>query len=152
MVCAGLSLWEAPRPSVQKHNYSSSCPTNIRHLWLPSILPELIGYSITIRKPFIFWSPLLPILIFTYLSGGSPSHAYSCTKRLSLKAPFIIEELYTALSSFHNKAPGTDGLPTEFYQIYAENLTPRLSEVFNAAFSRGNLPILMQKALVVVLL
>lgn len=81
------------------------------------------------------------------------------TSRLSpesmqlLDRPITIEELERALQQTPNeKAPGSDGLPGEFYKIYADLLLPQLLMVFNEALESGTLPASMNEAIIVLIL
>jgi mannosylglycoprotein endo-beta-mannosidase len=58
-----------------------------------------------------------------------------------LTAPFSEEEVYEAISQMeHNKAPGPDGFPAEFYQTFWEVIKDDLIALFNQ-FSKGDLPL-----------
>jgi len=71
----------------------------------------------------------------------------SCvTRRLSeeeqesCEGPVCLEEVSAALGlSNHNKTPGPDGLPVEFYLTFWSNLGPLFIEVFNESLSDGEL-------------
>jgi hypothetical protein len=48
-----------------------------------------------------------------------------------LTAPFSVEEVKTAVFDMeHNKAPGPDGFPTEFYQFFWDIVKPDLMNLF----------------------
>jgi len=58
-----------------------------------------------------------------------------------LESPLTLEELSTAVkSSPPNKAPGLDGLPTDFLKFFWRHLGPILLELFNECFILGCLP------------
>ena len=49
-----------------------------------------------------------------------------------LTAPFIEEEIKTAVFDMeHNKAPGPDGFPVEFYHFFWEIVKPDLMSLFS---------------------
>lgn len=86
-----------------------------------------------------------------YLSNVSlPS--LSDSSRLLLEQPISCEELEEALKLFPNdKAPGSDGLPVEFFKSFREVLLPPLLEVFQEALDKGRLPPSMREAVIVLL-
>lgn len=50
----------------------------------------------------------------------------SDTQVATLEAPLTSDEVAIAIASFHrSKAPGSDGLPIEFYAQYSELFTPK---------------------------
>jgi hypothetical protein len=58
-----------------------------------------------------------------------------------LTAPFSEEEVKMAIFDMeHNKAPGPDGFPAEFYQLFWEIVKPDLMSLF-VEFHSGRLPI-----------
>ena len=49
-----------------------------------------------------------------------------------LTDPFTVKEIYEAISQMeHNKAPGPDGFPAEFYQTFWEVIKGDLMALFN---------------------
>lgn len=55
-----------------------------------------------------------------------------CDTSSRLNEPFTVEEVKAALFSMQNgKCPGPDGLPTEFFKIFADKLSPLLLNMFN---------------------
>lgn len=69
-----------------------------------------------------------------------------------LDRPLTLEELERALQLAPNdKAPGSDGLPAEFYKVYKDTLLPQLLLVFQEAVDSGQLPASMREAIVVLL-
>ena len=61
--------------------------------------------------------------------------------RLDLIAPFSLEEIKTAVFSMeHNRAPGPDGFPIEFFQKFWDLVSPNLFSLFQD-FHRGSLDI-----------
>lgn len=62
------------------------------------------------------------------------------------------DEMIDAIKSLpNNKAPGTDGLPGEFYKEYKELLIPHIAEMFEEAYEKGELPPSLREALLVTL-
>ena len=58
-------------------------------------------------------------------------------------------EVSTALKGMpHNKSPGSDGLPMEFYLAFWETLGSDLVEVLNSSFEIGSLPSSQKGALI----
>ncbi|KAJ1083280.1 hypothetical protein NDU88_003439 [Pleurodeles waltl] len=66
-----------------------------------------------------------------------------------LGGPVTLEEVKDAITQSAGKAPGTDGLPMEFYKKYSNILAPLLVELYAEAFQRGSLPDSKREALVV---
>ena len=67
-------------------------------------------------------------------------------------APLSLEELRAALhSSPDNKTPGIDGLPANFYKVFAPQLLPIVLDVFNECIVTGILPPSVRKAVIVLL-
>ncbi len=53
----------------------------------------------------------------------------------SFLGPIGFEEIEAAIKKLHpNKSPGLDGLPAEFYQYFAQQISPILEAVFNQVF------------------
>lgn len=70
-----------------------------------------------------------------------------------LEAPISKDDVAEAMSHLaSSKAPGSDGLPLEFYNTYSEILTPKLHELFNYMFDSGSLPKSMNEAFIVLIL
>ena len=58
-------------------------------------------------------------------------------------------QLATALRQMqHNKAPGADGLPYEFYVTFWDDVAPMLRRALSTAFTTGQLPELMQQGVI----
>lgn len=56
------------------------------------------------------------------------------------EGPMTLEELSLAISNMHcNKSPGPDGLTTEFYKTFWQQLAPDIVTIFNLAFEYGEL-------------
>ncbi|XP_069604436.1 G-patch domain and KOW motifs-containing protein isoform X1 [Ranitomeya imitator] len=69
-----------------------------------------------------------------------------------LEEPIGEEELGAALVGVAGgKAPGADGIPAEVYKVLKETLLAKLSEVYNSSLERGELPLSMREAIVVVI-
>lgn len=55
-----------------------------------------------------------------------------------LEKPFSKQELYTTICSMkHNKSPGFDGLPVEFYIVFWKDLSDMLLDSFNFSLQNG---------------
>ncbi|KAJ1139027.1 hypothetical protein NDU88_005404 [Pleurodeles waltl] len=69
-----------------------------------------------------------------------------------LEKPIDLEEIHQALRQLaHIKAPGSDGLPVEYYNTFsAQTLAPYL-DMLGEAFRVGRLPESQQEAVIVVL-
>lgn len=70
-----------------------------------------------------------------------------CYKQISpdhsayLDKPFTKEELHNTIKALKpNKAPGTDGLPSEFYRTFQSSLVDHLLKVCNNVLLTGELP------------
>ena len=46
------------------------------------------------------------------------------------------------------KFPGTDGIPTEFYKVFWDDLSPSLVAALNLSFTQGHLSISQRRGLV----
>lgn len=69
-----------------------------------------------------------------------------------LEQPLTLAELEQALQlSPKDKAPGSDGLPADFYKLYKDTLLPPLLSVFQKAVEVGCLPTSMREAIVVLI-
>lgn len=52
-----------------------------------------------------------------------------------LEAPLTTDEIAAAIASLAPaKAPGTDGIPLDFYAAYSETLVPELLKLYNHIF------------------
>ena len=61
-------------------------------------------------------------------------------EKLLCEGPITTEELRTALQEAkRNKAPGPDGLPTEFYETFWTQLKDNLTEVLNDNYEYGEM-------------
>lgn len=73
-----------------------------------------------------------------------------------LEASITTDKIAHAIASFaRSKAPGSDGLPIEFYiefyTQYCELLTPKLLSLYNYLFENFSLSHLMREALIVLI-
>ncbi len=58
----------------------------------------------------------------------------------ALLAPITEEEVTTAIIKLHpGKSPGSDGLTSEFYKHFQEDIVPILALVFNESLDHGEL-------------
>ena len=80
------------------------------------------------------------------------------TRRLSLaeragcEGCLTVDECWAALlGTPHSKAPGSDGLPMEFYKVFWQSLGADLVRVLNAAFEAGQLSTSQRRGLIIVL-
>lgn len=67
-----------------------------------------------------------------------------------MKSQLSSEDIALAISHFA-KAPGSDGLPIEFYAHFSETLIPRLLTLYQAIFKANALPESMREAIVVLI-
>ncbi|XP_023193817.1 tyrosine-protein kinase SYK isoform X1 [Xiphophorus maculatus] len=69
-----------------------------------------------------------------------------------LGEPMTLEEIHAALQSMEGgKAPGIDGLPSEFYRAFWSDLCVDLLEVFEESFAEGFLPQSCRRAVLTLL-
>ena len=74
------------------------------------------------------------------------------TQRAILDAPLTQDEIAAAIASFaRSKAPGSDGLPIEFYAQYSKILTPKLLALYNHLFDNSTLPPSMREAVIILI-
>lgn len=70
------------------------------------------------------------------------SHDYN-----AMNAPISPSEVLSAIRNIaSDKAPGPDGLGSEFYKTFATDLAPLLAEVYNACIEKGEIPEYMSEA------
>lgn len=75
------------------------------------------------------------------------------TQRKFLSLDLELDKITDAIMQMKSRqAPGSDGLPIEFYKTFAPILAPILKEVFYAALEEGCLPRTMREALTTYLL
>ena len=61
--------------------------------------------------------------------------------REALCQPISEEEMWAAILGLkNNNAPGSYGLPAEFYKVYIDLLVPRMAAVYEEAYENGTLP------------
>lgn len=73
-------------------------------------------------------------------------------ERKGLESTLSLQELSTALSGLSNgKAPGIDGLPTEFYKTFWSELGEDLLAVYNESLAKGELPLSCRRTVVTLL-
>lgn len=66
-----------------------------------------------------------------------------------LSQPFSEEEILKAIKTLPlKKSPGEDGYTHEFYQNFANLVTPLLTALFNFAAASGSLPIDMLRSII----
>lgn len=81
-----------------------------------------------------------------------PLPLLSESSRQLLEQPITCSDLEEALHLLPNaKAPGSDGLPVEFFKFHEDILLPPLLEVFQEAMEVGCLPSSMREAIIVLL-
>lgn len=70
-----------------------------------------------------------------------------------LESPLTQPELLTALQLMpHNKAPGSDGFPTEFYKHFCSTLSQLFIRMLNESQQKSKLPANMNTATISLLL
>ncbi|KAJ1217657.1 hypothetical protein NDU88_005250 [Pleurodeles waltl] len=76
----------------------------------------------------------------------------SQTDREKIETPMTMDEIELALTQLpRNKAPGADGLPSEYYKAHLSCLKPHLLRVFVEALTNECLPTSQREAMIVVL-
>ncbi|MGL4484778.1 MAG: RNA-directed DNA polymerase, partial [Anaerovoracaceae bacterium] len=74
-------------------------------------------------------------------------------QKLALNGPILREEVLTAIRSLQTgKAPGQDGLSSEFYAEFLDILVYPLLEMFNYSLENGTLPTSLREANISLLL
>lgn len=74
-------------------------------------------------------------------------------QRDGLDAPVTASEILEVIRTLKvGKAPGPDGLTTEFFKCFPEEVTPLLLQMYNEAFSLGTLPPTLCQALITLIL
>lgn len=65
----------------------------------------------------------------------------------------MIEDIIQTIKSINTgKAPGPDGLPTEFYKTFQKQLLTPLLNMFNESFNNGILPLTLRLATIICIL
>ena len=65
---------------------------------------------------------------------------------LNIEGPLTITEIGAALKGMkHNKTPGIDGFPAEFYKMFLGKLKYFVLMAFNYSFSKGTLPLSLRQ-------
>ena len=73
-------------------------------------------------------------------------------EQLSMETALTAEECQNALrSAKHNKTPGSDGLPKEFYVTFWDLIKDDFTEVANDCFNKGELPLSLRRAIITLL-
>ena len=73
-------------------------------------------------------------------------------QKISCEGLLSAEECLLSLKSMESgKSPGTDGLPTEFYKIFWNNVSTFLIDALNMSFSKGYLSISQRRGLMTLL-
>ena len=68
---------------------------------------------------------------------------------LNIEGPLTITEIGTALKGMkHNKTPGIDGFPAEFYKMFWEKLKYFVLRAFNYSFLKGTLPLSLRQTII----
>lgn len=82
---------------------------------------------------------------------------YKFSKRLLeehrsfMDAPITTEELTSVVKAQkNNKATGRDGLPSEFYKTFAEDVIPQMLETCNKVLTTGEIPKTWSEAHIIV--
>lgn len=70
-----------------------------------------------------------------------------------LEAPITVDDISTAISQLAaSKAPGSDGLPLEFYATYSEIFIPKLHNLYQFKVNSDSIPSTVQEAKIIVIL
>ena len=78
--------------------------------------------------------------IKTYLEESSHPKVLNVDEAKCLEGKITLQECEIALKSMKiNKSPGSDGIPTEFYQTFWTDIHPILIESLNCAYETGEL-------------
>ena len=68
---------------------------------------------------------------------------------LNIEGPLTITEIGTALKEMkHNKTPGIDGFPAEFYKMFWGKLKYFVLRALNYSFQRGTLPLCLRQTII----
>lgn len=70
-----------------------------------------------------------------------------------LERPITLEEVNKTIQSLPSgKTPGIDGIPSEFYKRFAEDLGPEMLKTFSSAIDMGQLPPSMTESIITLIL
>ncbi len=70
-----------------------------------------------------------------------------------LERPITLEEVNKTIQSLPmGKTPGTDGIPSEFYKQFSEDLGPEMLKTFRSAIDMGKLPPSMTESIITLIL
>ena len=66
-----------------------------------------------------------------------------------MEAYLTIDEVSYALQKTkHNKTPGLDGLPSEFYKVFWKDLKYCITNAINTSFDKGILPLSLRQCII----
>lgn len=69
-----------------------------------------------------------------------------------ISAPFTMEEVDNVIQRMKkNKAPGPDGIKAEILQALSEQITPKLTDLFNVCLKKGKFPNIWKRADVIII-
>ena len=125
--------------------------------WFSAIRKEDGTYASSLPEIMTSWKTFYENLFSsTYTDPNVRLNMLSCLES-SLTAedsdlcdgPITVDEALTAVKGMaHNKTPGLDGLPMEFYLTFWSSLGPDLVETFNFAFLTGHLSVTQRRGLI----
>ena len=68
---------------------------------------------------------------------------------LNIEGPLTIKEIGSALKGMtHNKTPGIDGFPAEFYKMFWPKLNFFVLRAYNSSFQKGSLPLSLRQTII----
>ncbi|KAJ1185927.1 hypothetical protein NDU88_002713 [Pleurodeles waltl] len=133
-------------------------PTPILHINTPQ--QTSVNTQMEMNEAFcdhyrtLYSAPLVldPVHLGAFLSDITlPTLAYEAKQILG--AQISQGEIQQAIKDMaHEKSPGSDGLPSEFYSLYSSKLAPQLERLYQASLANDCLPDTTKQAIVTSLL
>ena len=82
-------------------------------------------------------------------SISQKQNKFTLDEALSIEGPLTFKEIGSALKGMkHNKTPGIDGFPTEFYKMFWAKLKFFVLRAYNYSFLKGSLPLNLRQTII----
>ena len=88
-------------------------------------------------------------MVFTIFTRQYPINKLNTTEANALEGALTENELGNALKHMkHNKTPGIDGFPSEFYKIFWRYLKSCVFKALNDSMDKGKLPLSLHQCVI----
>ena len=86
---------------------------------------------------------------FDWNSINNQQNKLTPEEALNIEGPLTVTEIGDALKGMkHNKTPGIDGFPAEFYKMFWSKLKYFVLRAFNYSYSKGTLPLSLRQTII----